>query len=445
MQRELTGKQQGLLMVALCFSSFMTMFIVAGSSVFTAAVATELNGLSFYSLCFTLEALARCIAIAVSGKLGETFGRKKLYMIGVTGYIAATLLCGLSPTMIIFMSGRILAGLFWGLFFSNTFTMLADIYAENSMKMLGFLQSVNTVAMILSTVGSGAIADLLSWRIIFFMILPFLVIALIIIAKLMPENKTTGDASTIDKAGILLTTLAICALTFGLSFGGTYFPWTSPIIIGAFIAAVLLIMLLIRKEGRAKEPLFPAILFKNRNYLAVLFSAFLFVLISLMGNYFTLFAAEYLGASVTLSGTLLMLPNIVATIAASYLGIFMTKHPNRDKAIMIAYGLVATLATALFFTYGPGTSFVVIVISLLIMGLGTAINNVFPVAFAQKSLPAEMIGSGTSFVGFVQGIANSVGMAVFGVIAGFGTVYIFKILIIFGILMLITGLVGMKK
>lgn len=445
MNQNLSSKQQSLLMLALCLSSFMTMFIVAGSSVFTAAVASELNGMSIYSLCFTLEALTRCIAIAVSGKLGETFGRKKLYLIGVSGYGAATLLCGLAPSMVLFMLGRIIAGLFWGLFFSNTFTMLSDIYAEKSTKMLGFLQSINTVAMIVSTIGSGAIADILSWRFIFYMILPFLIIALIIITKLMPENQTTSNAASIDKSGILLTTLAICALTFALSFGGVYFPWTSLPIIGLFIAAVVLFILLVIVEKRAKEPLFPTQLFSNRNYLFVILGSFLFIFVSLIGNYFTIFMDQYLGASATFSGTLLMFPNIIATIAAAYIGVYMTNHPDSDKKIMIIFALIVTLASAFFFTYSANASYVIIIIPLLILGLGTAINNVFPVAFAQKTLPREMIGSGISFVGFIQGLANSVGMAIFGVVSTFGVIYIFKATIIFAVGLLLVACFGLKK
>ncbi|MDR0642647.1 MAG: MFS transporter, partial [Treponema sp.] len=127
-QEPVKPKKNPAFIIAMFLAAFSTMFIIASSGVYAAAAVAELDGMKYIGFIFTLESLARTLVIPVAGKLGGRYGRKPLYMISVTAYIAAALVCAISPRIEVFLAGRVLMGLTWGLFFSNMFVMINDVY-----------------------------------------------------------------------------------------------------------------------------------------------------------------------------------------------------------------------------------------------------------------------------------------------------------------------------
>lgn len=313
-----------------------------------------------FGLVFTLESLARCVMLPLAGKLGDIYGRKKLFLVSVICYVAATLVCGFSTSIWIFIIGRILMGLTWGLFYANTFAMVTDVFDSNeSPRMTGFLQSVGIAAMILAGPGSGAIIDLLNWRYIFYASIPFMLISWLLIAKFMPEKQISGQKPVLDVKGAVLTALALTPFSLALALGGSKYAWGSPQIIGMLIATIIFGLILVAVERKASDPIFPSSIFRNRNFMMVLLISALFVTISGSSNYLPTYAQMYLHTSATVSGFLNTPSMVVGFFVASIVGNHIAKT-GRYKGIFTWFTVAALISTAMYFTLSTSTPIVFI-------------------------------------------------------------------------------------
>ncbi|MGG4198485.1 MFS transporter [Peribacillus frigoritolerans] len=421
----------------LFFASFSTMFIIAGSGVFTGAAVSEFNGMEYFGLVFTLESLARCVILPLSGKLGDIYGRKKLFLVSVICYVAATLVCGFSTGIWMFISGRILMGLTWGLFYANTFAMVTDVFnLSEGPRMIGFLQSVGITAMILAGPGSGAIMDLLNWRYIFYASIPFLLISWLLVAKFMPEKQIFGQKPELDVKGAVLTALALTPFSLALAFGGSKYAWGSPQIIGMFIATIIFSFILIAVERKASDPIFPSSIFRNRNYMMVLFISASFVTISGSGNFLPTYAQTFLHTSASLSGFLNMPSMVVGFFVASIVGNHIAKT-GKYKGILIWFTVTALISTAMYFTLGTSTGIVFIMAISAIMGICQGINQVAPNTYPTSVLTPSMVGTGIAFMSFGQTFANTVSNSFYSAILNTGFENVFHSTIIFAVLMII--------
>jgi MFS family permease len=440
----MTRSKQIAFLIGLFFASFSTMFIIAGSGVFTGAAVAEFNGMAYFGLVFTLESLARCVVLPLAGKLGDIYGRKQLFLGSVICYVVATLVCGFSTGIWMFIIGRILMGLTWGLFYANTFAMVTDVFdPSESPRMLGFLQSVGIAAMILAGPGSGVIMDLLNWRYIFYTSIPFLLISCLLVTKFMPHKQKSGQKPVLDIKGAIFTALALTPLSLALALGGSKYEWASPQIIGMLIVTIIFVFLLIAVERKASDPIFPISILKNRNYMMVLLISALFVTISGSGNYLPTYAQSTLNTSATMSGFLNMPSMVIGFFVASIVGNHIAKT-GKYKRILTWFTVSALISTAMYFTLSSSTSIVFIMIISAIMGICQGINQVAPNTYPTSVLPPSMVGTGIAFMSFVQTFANTVCNSIYGAILNTGMENVFHSTILFAILMMV-GLVLYKE
>ena len=428
-------KKNTAFIISMFLAAFSTMFIIASSGVYVAAAVAELDGMKYIGLIFTLESLARTLVIPVAGKLGDRYGRKPLYMISVTAYSAAALVCAVSPRVEVFLTGRILMGITWGLFFSNMFVMVSDVYdRETSPKMTGYLQSVNMAAMLVAAPVTGILSDIASWRVVFYACIPFLIASVVLAAKAMPGNQQKITAP-VDVWGVLFTAAAIVPLSLALSMGGTNYVRTSAPIISMLAVSAGAIIFLVFVERRAGNPVFPGGILVNRNYMIVLAMSSFYCIIASALNYLPAFSQIVAGTSVTVSGFLAAPGMLLGAFGASLIGKRIAKK-QKYKGILVQWALFTTAACAMYLFFGFSTPVWFLAAAVALAGLAQGCNQVAPMTYPASVLAPSQIATGIAFISFTGALSNTIGSAIFGAVANTGLENVYKAPIVFALLMI---------
>jgi predicted MFS family arabinose efflux permease len=326
-------------------------------------------------------------------------------------------------------------GLTWGLFFSNMFVMINDVYdRETSPKMTGYLQSVNMAAMVIAAPVTGILCNIASWRAVFYACVPFLVVSVLLTAKAMPgdQSKTTAP---IDILGVLFMAIALVPLSLALSMGGAAYAWVSIPIISMLIVSAAAVILFVFVERKADDPIFPGGILANRNYMVILALSAIYCVIASVLNYLPAFSQMVSGTSVTASGFLAVPGLLLGAFGASVTGNQIAKT-KKYKGILLQWSLLTTAACVMYLFFGSSTPVWFFAAAAAIAGFTQGCNQVAPVTYPASVLDPPLIAAGIAFIGFTGSLSNTVGSAIFGAVANTGLENVYKAPIVFAVLMI---------
>ena len=229
-----------------------------------------------------------------------------------------------------------------------------------------------------------------------------------------PNIRPAVRERRIDYAGALTLVAGVVPLLLALSWGGNDYPWLSPVIIGLFVLAAVMLTVFGLIESRAIEPIIPLSLFRNR-IVSVSVLALSLMAIGMFGTilFIPLFIQGVIGTSATQSGTVLA-PMMIVNIVSSVVGGQMISRTGRYKAVGL-FGL-AMMGTGMFLLsgMGPDTDYLTVVRNMVIVGLGMGpAMPVFTLA-AQNAVKISQLGVVTSLTQFARSIGSTIGVAVFG-------------------------------
>ena len=217
-------------------------------------VIAELNGLQHYAWVATGYLLASAASMPIWGKLSDAFGRRRFFMVGMMIFIIGSALCGQSRTMTELIFFRAIQGLGAGAMMPIVQAIVGDIFPPaQRARWAGVLMSVWGLATIVGPLLGGWITDNIGWRWAFYVNLPVGVIALAFAALALPGHART-HRHKVDYFGSTLLVSAAVPLLLGLSWAGSEYPWSSPVIICLFVGSVLLWGAFYLREMRAAEP-----------------------------------------------------------------------------------------------------------------------------------------------------------------------------------------------
>src|SRR5213592_5219937 len=203
-------------------------------------VVSDLGGITQYSWVFTAYMLGSTVTVPLYGKLGDAHGRKPLFIVAITIFLIGSALCGLAQNMVQLVVFRAIQGVGAGGLFPLTLAMVGMIIPPRDRgRYQGLIGSVFAAASIIGPLVGGFIVDNFSWRWIFYVNLPVGGVAMAVILVTMPRRPYKQEHS-IDWLGAALLALGTTALLLGLVWGGNEYPWGSPQVIGALIAAAVL-------------------------------------------------------------------------------------------------------------------------------------------------------------------------------------------------------------
>ncbi|MGO4424090.1 MFS transporter, partial [Streptomyces sp. MCAF7] len=279
-------------------------------------IVGDLGGLDHFSWAVTSYLLTLAATTPIWGKLGDLYGRKGAYLWSVVLFLIGTVLCGLAQSMGQLIAFRAAQGLGAGGLMVGAMSVIGVLIPAQDR---GRVQSMIGVMLPVAFVGGpllgGFITDVLDWRWVFYVNVPFGIAALLAVGKgvRLPQARVGGR---IDYPGTALLTAAILSLTLLAGWGGNRYDWTSPqiVLLGAVAAAALAAF--IRVERRAAEPVIPLRLFHSRDFTLAQALSFLVgaALIS-VASYLPQYMQFVQGSSSTVSG-LQGLPLMMGMLAA---------------------------------------------------------------------------------------------------------------------------------
>lgn len=377
-------------------------------------VVADLGGAGHQAWVVTSYLLASTIVTAIVGKLGDIFGRKKVFQVAVLLFLAGSVLCGLAQSMGMLVASRALQGLGGGAITVTAVAVIGEVIPLRERgRYQGALGAVFGVTTVVGPLLGGLFTDHLTWRWAFWINVPVAVVVIAIAAVAIPELARTARP-VLDYAGIVLVGLGAAGLTLATSWGGTTYPWGSPTIIALFVGSVAALIAFVFAERRAVEPILPLRLFSNPVFTVCCVLSFV-VGFAMLGA--LTFLPTYMqfvdGVSATASG-IRTLPMVAGLLITSLSSGVIVGRTGRYKIFPIAGTAIMAVGFALLSQMGPSTSTLVQSLDLLVLGAGIGLSMQVLVLVVQNTVDFTDLGVATSGVTFFRTIGSSFGAAIFG-------------------------------
>ncbi|WP_405964431.1 MFS transporter [Streptomyces sp. NBC_00723] len=379
-------------------------------------IVSELGGMEHLSWVVTAYLLASTAATPLWGKLGDQYGRKRLFQTAIVIFLIGSALCGMAQNMPQLIAFRALQGLGGGGLMVLSMAIVGDLVPPRDRgRYQGLFGAVFGATSVLGPLLGGVFTEHLSWRWVFYVNLPVGVVALAVIATVLhiPRKSTKH---VIDYLGTFLIAAVATCLVLVASLGGTTWDWASPQIVGLAVLGVLLAVAFVAVERRAAEPVLPLKLFRIRTFTLSAVISFIvgFAMFGAM-TYLPTFLQVVQGVSPTLSGVH-MLPMVAGLLLASTASGQIVSRTGRWKVFPVAGTGVTTLGLLLLHRLDEHSSTGAMSTCFFVFGLGLGLVMQVLVLIVQNAVGYEDLGVATSGATFFRSIGASFGVAIFGTI-----------------------------
>jgi EmrB/QacA subfamily drug resistance transporter len=380
-------------------------------------IVSDLGGLMHLSWVVTAFMVASTTTTPLYGKLSDIYGRKALFYVAISIFLAGSVLCGLSQTMLQLILFRALQGLGAGGLMTLAQTTIGDLIPPRERgRYQGIFGGVFAACSVAGPLLGGIITDSLSWRWIFYVNLPVGAAALALIAIGL-KHPNQRSAHRIDYLGAALLSSATICLLLCLSWGGTAYPWSSPVILGLLAATVLLFVLTIVQEQRAPEPILPPRLFRIRGFVIPVTVIGLQAM-ALFGSlvYLPLFFQLVMAKSPSTAG-LLMAPLMAGVILTSVTGGRLVARTGRYKIFpVIGLFLASASFLAIALSAENAVGVMPLVAALIVLGAGFGFVMPIMTMALQNVVQREDLGVATSVSAFLRSLGGALGVALSGAV-----------------------------
>jgi EmrB/QacA subfamily drug resistance transporter len=379
-------------------------------------IIAELGGMEYFSWVFTIYMLASSITAILVGKLSDIYGRKPFILVGIGIFIVGSFLSGLSNTIIQLIIFRGIQGFGGGMIMSTAFTAVGDLFSPRERgRWQGIMSAVFGLASVFGPTLGGWIVDNADWHWVFWVFLPFGIIAFILIWMMFPAVERQAK-EPVDYFGSLFLTLTIIPLLLAFSWGGTEYEWNSAQILGLFSATILSLIVFIIIERKVKSPVLPLDLFKNNiftvsNVIGFILGAGMFGAIM----YMPFFIQGVIGTSATASGLVMMPMTLSMVIASAIGGQFITKTGKYKVFALVGLLVMASGMVSMSFM-DTSTTNTIAVMNMIIVGVGLGIAFPIFTLTVQNAVEQKFLGVATASSQLFRQIGGTVGVAIMGTI-----------------------------
>jgi EmrB/QacA subfamily drug resistance transporter len=409
-----------LALLVLCAGDLM---IVLDSTIVNVALPSIQADLGFSgtSLAWVVNAYLLTFGgfLLLGGRLGDLFGHRRLFLIGIAFFTAASVACGLSTTQGLLVAARAIQGLGGAVVSAVALSLIMNLFTEpaeraKAMGVFGFvLAGGGSIGVLLG----GVLTDLLSWHWIFLVNVPIGVVVYALCLKLLPAEPGTAAGGRIDVAGAVTVTASLMLAVYAIVNGNDK-GWTSAQTLGLLAAAVVLMALFLAIESRVRSPLVPLRIFRLRNVatantVGILWAAAMFSWFFMSA----LYLQKVLGFSPLKVGLAFLPANLI--MGAFSLGLSAKLVMRFGFRVPLTTGLLLAAAGLALFARAPvNGGFVVDVLPsmiLLAFGAGMAFNPMLLAAMSDVEPSESGLASGVVNTSFMMG--GALGLAILASLA----------------------------
>ena len=364
----------------------------------------------------TAYILANAVFVPIWGKLGDTLGRKKIYMIGFGMFIVGSILAGLAwnlPSMILF---RIIQAIAGSADYPTAMAIIAVTFTEGKERAqaLGIWSASFAAATVFGPLLGGPLIDNFGWRSVFLINLPVGVIGMLMASAYVKESTSEKKVLNFDWWGALTLGGALASLVLVLDKGLDW-GWLSYESIFSYISIIIFSLIFAIVETKHPEPIVDFKFFKIPIFINTLFNNFI-VFMGMMGSLFLIpiFAQTFLGYDATQSGYLFMPMAVALMLAAPIGGRLIGKVEPRY--VIMASTFVAGVGLYMFSRLDPRSTALDIIIPLFIMAFGLGFGMAQRTNIIATAVPQNEIGIASGILALVRNISGAFGIAIFGTV-----------------------------
>lgn len=409
--------------VAAVFIGLMATMLLASlnQTILATALPTivgELHGVDQMTWVITGFILASTVVMPMYGRLSDLFGRRPVILTAIGLFMIGSVVGALAGSIEILIVSRIIQGLGGGGLMILSQAAIADVVpARQRGKYMGAMGAVFAVSSVAGPLLGGWFTEGPGWRWAMWFNIPIgvLAIALVSIFLNIPHVKSK-NMPKLDYLGMALVAGATTTLVLLCTWGGTTYEWSSPVIIGLFIATVVLALAFVKAESRAESPVIPLGLFSERNFVLCVLAAICvgMVMFGSLG-YMPTYIQMVTGVSATMAG-LLMTPMMGSMLIFSIGSGIVVSRTGRYKIFPVVGTLIMALGMFLLSNLHPESPLWELLASLAVLGMGVGLSMQILTLVVQNTFPGAIVGTATASVNFFRQVGATVGSALVGAV-----------------------------
>jgi EmrB/QacA subfamily drug resistance transporter len=375
----------------------------------------------------TIYLLVMAGCVLIFGKISDIIGFKRIFLTGFVVFTIGSFTCGTLPELtgsfLTLVGSRAFQGIGGAMLTAIAPAMVnAYIPMEKKGKAMGFIMTIAALGTAIGPTVGGILTEYLSWNWIFFINVPVGIVAVLIGQRYIPNLAPSAARESFDRTGGVLIFSGLSFLLFGMSEGDSI-GWTSPVIAGSLILALILLALFVRTEFRAPYPLLELRLFQDRNFFCLnLIMALLFFGFSGI-NYLLPFYLKYVGGYSTLtSGLILTSLSFAMMVTGLLAGTFYARVGGKRIANVGAFLLLVGYFLILQLHVNTTLWYVVLCLAMIGFGLGFMITPIS--SMIMSSVAKQYQGMASSLTSLERFAPLTIGIAVFNAIFTQGMILI---------------------
>ncbi len=401
---------------AMCFALFMIMLDNTIVNVALPSIQRDL-GASLSGLEWTINGytLSFAVLLATGGRLGDIFGRRLMFLVGVVIFALSSATAGFAPDQTSLVLSRVVQGIGAALMMPGTLSIITDAFPpEERGKAMGTWAGVSALALAVGPVLGGFLTEHVSWRAIFYVNIPVAIGAVAATLFAVRESRDTTVGREVDYAGVAVLTGGLTALVLALVEGNAW-GWGSAEIIALFAAAAIALPAFVLVENRVKAPMVQFDLLSDRNFLAAVVVAMI-ISFAMLGVFFflALYMQDILRYSPLEAGVRFLPSTLMIVAVAPISGRLSDRFGPRW---LIAGGLVLVAASLFSFSQiAVDSTYLDLLPGFMLLGIGIAMTMSPMTSAAMNAVPVQKAGIASGVLSMFRMVGGSLGIAVTGAI-----------------------------